>query len=131
MQCSVSIGGRLWLFFLIWYEDVSGLYLFLILPCSSTIFEKNTISFVSASINDSFTATAAFLKFLDPWRSSFEPFVAKFSIVIWYDFPMISGVTELRALEIMSHISWRDGFGVPAGENQNDKGINKETTIRY
>ena len=31
----------------------------------------------------------------------------------------------------MSHISSRDGFGIPARENQNEKGINKETTLRH
>ena len=44
---------------------------------------------------------------------------------------MISGVIELKAVEIMSHISSRDGFGIPAGENQNEKTINKETTLIY
>ena len=39
---------------------------------------------------------------------------------------MISGVIELRAVEIMSHISSRDGFGIPARENQNEKGIIKK-----
>ena len=39
---------------------------------------------------------------------------------------MISGVIKLRAVEIMSHVSSRDGFGISARENQNEKGINKK-----
>ena len=85
MQSSVSLGWRWWsiLFVLFGMKMSPAFTSFSILPCSGTIFEKNSVSFVSSSINDSFAATMAFLRFLDPSRLSSEPSVAElYSIVI-------------------------------------------------